>query len=224
MKRPAILILAAVNLALLAVLAWLWFTPAAELKNSTWEPPSARRADYTQMLPPLPSTAPVDTSKFVAMLDRPLFMLTRRPPPPPPPPEAAAPVDTLSTARIFGVFSSSAGGGVIMNIGGKDRRVRLNEAIDGGWTLQSVSGGTAIFVGGGQSRSLTMPRAALTAYTGMPASQPPPAPVPAPTLQPVPQPPVAATPSPESGAGGAQGSTAPRNTPDPRRATFGGSR
>lgn len=219
MKRPAILVLIAFNLALLAVLAWLWLTPAAQLKNSTWEAPAAHKADYAQMLPPLPGTAPVDTSKFVAMLDRPLFMLTRRPPPPPPPPEASPPVDTLSTARIFGVFSSPSGGGVIMNIGGKDRRVRLNEAVDGGWTLQSVSGNTATFASGGQTRSLTMPRAALTTYTGMPASQPPPVLV-APAAA---QPPVAA-PAPDSGAVGGQGSAPPRPTPDPRRATFGGGR
>lgn len=221
MKRPAILILIAVNLALLAVLAWLWFTPAAQLKNSTWDVPPAHKADYAQMLPPLPGTAPVDTSKFVAMLDRPLFMLTRRPPPPPPPPEAPPPVDTLSTARIFGVFSSPSGGGVIMNIGGKDRRVRLNESVDGGWTLRSVSGNTATFANGGQTRALTMPRAALTTYTGMPASQQP---APSAVAPPVAaQPPVLA-PAPDGGASAGQSSASPRPTPDPRRATFGGSR
>lgn len=211
MKRPAIAILISVNVALAVVLAWLWFSPNGAIKNSVWTPPAAQKTDYAQMIPPLPGNAQVDTSKFVAMLDRPLFMLTRRPPPPPPPPEASAPVDTLTTARISGVFSSSAGGGVIINLGGKDRRVRLNEAIEGGWTLQSISGSTVTFSGAGQSRSLTLPRAALTSYSGLPVAPPPAVQAqPAPTAQP---------PAADAAAGAAA-----RSAPDPRRATFGGSR
>lgn len=219
MKRPAIAILVSINVALALLLAWLWFTPEGAIKNSAWVPPAAQKTDYAQMIPPLPGNAQVDTSKFVAMLDRPLFMLTRRPPPPPPPPEAPAPVDTLTTARISGVFSSSAGGGVIINLAGKDRRVRLNEAIEGGWTLQSISGNTVTFTGAGQSRSLTLPRAALTSYSGLPVANP------APTAQAQPAP-SAQPPAAESAAvpAGAQGGAPARTAPDPRRATFGGSR
>jgi len=218
MKRPGIAILISINLVLAALLAWLWFTPQGAIKNSAWTPPAAQKTDYAQMIPPLPGNAQVDTSKFVAMLDRPLFTLTRRPPPPPPPPEAPAPVDTLTTARISGVFSSSAGGGVIINLAGKDRRVRLNESIEGGWTLQSISGSTVTFTGAGQSRSLTLPRAALTSYSGLPVASPPAA-----QAQPAPavQPPAADA---AAGSAGAQGGAPARNAPDPRRATFGGSR
>lgn len=220
MKRPAIAILVLVNAALGSLLIWLWVGANGTLKNTTWTPPAAQKADYMQMLPPLPGNAPVDTSKFVAMLDRPLFMLTRRPPPPPPPPDAPAPVDTLSTARVSGVFSSSTGGGVIMNIGGKDRRVRMNEVIDGGWTLQSISGGTVTFAGGGQSRVLTLPRAALTTYSGLPIGNPVPTQV---------QPPAQAQPSTAQAGGGeaaagAPGSAPPRSTQSSGRAVFGGSR
>lgn len=218
MKRPAIAILILVNVALAVVLAWLWFTPSGAIKNSAWTPPTAQKTDYAQMIPPLPGNAQVDTSKFVAMLDRPLFMLTRRPPPPPPPPDAPAPVDTLTTARISGIFSGSAGGGVIINLGGKDRRVRLNESIEGGWTLQSISGSTVTFSGAGQSRTLTLPRAALTSYSGLPVSSP----APAAQAQPVPPQPAAADAA--AGSSGGQGGAAPRSAPDPRRATFGGSR
>lgn len=218
MKRPAIAILISVNVALAVVLAWLWFTPSGAIKNSVWTPPAPQKTDYAQMIPPLPGNAQVDTSKFVAMLDRPLFMLTRRPPPPPPPPDAPAPVDTLTTARISGIFSGSAGGGVIINLGGKDRRVRLNESIEGGWTLQSISGSTVTFAGAGQSRTLTLPRAALTSYSGLPVSSP----APAAQAQPVPPQPAAADAA--AGSSGGQGGAPPRSAPDPRRATFGGSR
>lgn len=215
MKRPGIAILIPINLALAALLAWLWFTPQGTIKNSAWSPPAAHKTDYAQMIPLLPGNAQVDTSKFVAMLDRPLFMLTRRPPPPPTPPEAPAPVDTLTTARISGVFSSSAGGGVIINLAGKDRRVRLNESIEGGWTLQSISGSTVTFTGAGQSRSLTLPRAALTSYSGLLHSNP----VPSAQVQSAPsaQPPAAYT---AVGAAGAPD----KNVPNTPRATFGASR
>jgi len=218
MKRPAIAILISVNVALAVVLAWLWFTPSGAIKNSVWTPQAAQKTDYAQMIPPLPGNAQVDTSKFVAMLDRPLFMLTRRPPPPPPPPDAPAPVDTLTTARISGIFSGSAGGGVIINLAGKDRRVRLNESIEGGWTLQSISGSTVTFAGAGQSRTLTLPRAALTSYSGLPVSSP------APAAQAQPAAAAAAAADAAAGSSGGQGGAPPRSAPDPRRATFGGSR
>lgn len=214
MKRPAIAILISVNLALAVLLAWLWFTPEGSLKSATWTAPVAQTTDYAQMLPPLPGSAQVDTSKFVVMLDRPLFMLTRRPPPPPPPPEAPAPVDTLTTARIYGMFSSSAGGGIIINIAGKDRRVRLNESIEGGWTLQSISGNTVTFAGAGQTRTLTLPRAALTSSSGLPISNPAPA---APFAAPA-----APPPQPAAAGPGAPNTAPARNAPQPGVPTFGG--
>lgn len=219
MRRPAILVLVLINAALASFLAWLWLTPSGALKNSTWLPPAAHKTDYAQMLPALPGNAQVDTSKFVAMLDRPLFMMTRRPPPPPPPPpppEVPPPVDPLNTARISGVFSGSAGGGIIINLSGKDRRVRLNEAIEGGWTLQSISGSSVTFTGSGQTRVMTLPRAALTTYSGLPlgGAAPPAPPGAQGQASQVPTPGTAATP----------GSAPPRNTPNPGRAVFGGSR
>lgn len=225
MKRPAIAILITANVALALLFAWLWFTPEGSLKNSTWTVPVAQTTDYAKMLPPLPGTAQVDTSKFVAMLDRPLFMLTRRPPPPPPPPEAPAPVDTLTTARIYGMFSSSAGGGIIINIAGKDRRVRLNESIEGGWRLQSISGNTVTFTGAGQTRTLTLPRAALTSSSGPPMSNPAPAaPVAAQASPPPPtQPPQPAAVAPGAPSAPGTPNTAPtKNAPQPGVPTFGG--
>lgn len=217
MKRQAIVILIGINLALAVLLAWMWLTPEGGLKNSKWAKPEGQTTDYAQMLPQLPGSAQVDTSKFVAMLDRPLFMLTRRPPPPPPPPEAPAPVDTLTTARVYGMFSGVSGGGIIINIAGKDRRVRLNESIEGGWTLKSISGNTVTFAGAGQTRTLTVPRAALTSSSGLPISNPAPA---APVSVQVPSTPPSS--QPPAAAPGAANAAPARNAPQPGVPTFGG--
>lgn len=167
MRRYALQILLLVNAALALVLLWLWVLPDGSLRNVHWQPPEARKTDLANMLPALPGVGSADTSQFIAMLDRPLFSMTRRPPPPPPPPaHAEAPVDTLSTARLTGVFRGAGAGGIIINIAGKDRRVRLNEAIDG-WTVLAIQERNVTFARGGNTRTLTLPRAALATYTGL---------------------------------------------------------
>ena len=111
MKRAPLLWLGGVNLALLLVLAWLWFTPDGRLRNVRWEPPAPVK-------PALGSAAPLqrwstDYSRFVVTLERPLFNETRRPPPKP----QAQPVDTLSTVTIVGIWGSGAQAGVIAREG-----------------------------------------------------------------------------------------------------------
>ena len=217
MRRYAPHFLLVVNAALVLCLLWLWFTPDGALRNVHWQPPAAQKSDFAAMLPALPGVAPADTSHFIAMLDRPLFSMTRRPPPPPPPPssEESAPVDTLTTARLSGVFEGAGGGGIIINIAGKDRRARLNEVVEG-WKVQTIAGRNVTFARNGQTRQLTLPRAALTTYTG---------------LAPAPQPALAAAQAPstlqESAAGGstdAPATPAPQQPQTAPKATFGGSR
>lgn len=171
MKRHALPALLLFNGALAIWLAWLWFTPQGTLRNVRWQPPASQQTDLSSLLPSLPPLVQPDTGRFIALLDRPLFSATRRPPPPPPPPAAAAPVDNLSTARLSGVFEGPGGTGVIIQIAGKDRRLQLNQALDG-WTLRSVQGRQVTFGSGGQTRVLQLPRAALTTYTGQPIAAP----------------------------------------------------
>lgn len=165
MKRHAVTLLALVNAALVLALAFLWVAGDGSLRNVRWEPPVPVTSDYLQMLPALPERTRVDTSRFMVLLERPLFALTRRPPPPPPPPAAEAPQDNLSTARLSGVFTGAGAGGVIINIAGKNRRVRLNEAVDG-WVLQSIQGRSVTFTLGGQTRVLQLARAPLSTFSG----------------------------------------------------------
>lgn len=207
MKRHALTLLALLNAALVLALAFLWVAGDGSLRNVRWEPPVPVTSDYLQMLPALPERTPVDTSRFMVLLERPLFALTRRPPPPPPPPAAEAPSDNLSTARLSGVFTGAGAGGVIINIAGKNRRVRLNELVDG-WVLQSIQGRSVTFANGGQSRVLQLPRASLATFSGQ--AQPVAAPSLATVAPPVP---------PTSAVSATAAEAAPPNTP--RKSRFG---
>lgn len=167
MKRYALHLLTGAIVGLSLLLIGLWFKPDGTVRNGTWVPPQPLLTDYQAMLPVLPPIGSADTSRFVAMLDRPVFAVTRRPPPPPPPPESvqAPPPDNLSTARLSGVFQGQSAGGVIMLIAGKQRRAQINDAVDG-WTLKSIQGQTVTFVRGGQQRVLTLERALLQTAAG----------------------------------------------------------
>lgn len=176
--RPVPLLLACC-VALAGGLAWLWITPQGQLRDAVrWTEPAALRTDYAAMVPAVPATAEPDTRRFLAVLDRPLFSLTRRPPLPPPPPkpvEAPPPPDNLSSARLQAIVEvPGEGGSVILLIAGKSQRVRLNGVVDG-WTLKSIQERNVQFERRGQSRVLQLSRGALTTYSGlgMPSTQGP---------------------------------------------------
>lgn len=187
MKRNALTLLVALNVVLVLVLAALWLHRDGSVRNVRWQAPKPITSDYLQMLPVLPERTRVDTARFMSWLERPLFSVTRRPPPPPPPSPSAppAPVDTLADARLLGVAENGQMGAVILHIGGKSRRVRRNEMVDGGWVLRTVQARSATFDNAGQTRTLQLVRAAVSTYTGavIPVSAPP---VPPPPAVPVP--------------------------------------
>ena len=186
MKRNALTLLVALNVVLVLVLAALWLHRDGSVRNVRWQAPKPITSDYLQMLPVLPERTRVDTARFMSWLERPLFSVTRRPPPPPPPPSPStppAPVDTLADAKLLGVVENGQTGAVILHIGGKSRRVRLHEMVDGGWVLRTVQARSATFSNAGQTRSLQLVRAAVSTYTGavIPVSAPP-APPPPPAV------------------------------------------
>jgi len=186
MKRNALTLLVALNVVLVLVLAALWLHRDGSVRNVRWQAPKPITSDYLQMLPVLPERTRVDTARFMSWLERPLFSVTRRPPPPPPPPSPStppAPVDTLADAKLLGVAENGQTGAVILHIGGKSRRVRLNEMVDGGWVLRTVQARSATFDNAGQTRTLQLVRAAVSTYTGavIPVSAPP-APPPPPAV------------------------------------------
>lgn len=160
MKRYAMGALGALNLALAVGLAAAWLNPDGSLRNVHWSQPEPVTVDYLTSVPLLPARASTDMGRVISMTDRPLFSPTRRPPPPPPPTVAPedVPVDNLSTARILGVYEGSGVGGIVVNVAGKNRRIRLHESVDG-WTLKSIQGKAVVFERSGQTRTLQLTRA-----------------------------------------------------------------
>ena len=207
MRKYTLHALAALNLLLAAALTVLWVGPGGQLRNKVhWHAPGPQTTDYAAMIPPLPGIAPADTSQFIGMLERPLFSPTRRPPPPPPPPEPQAkePADNLGTAQLTGLFYGPSDGGIIIQMAGKQRRVRLKDKLEG-WTLASVQDRQVTFTRGGQTRTLQLPRAALTGAAPAAASPTPAAPG---AARPVRQPP-------QRVSRPAQAATAPAPAPAP---------
>lgn len=151
---------------LLGLLALMWVTPSGEVRNVRWSPPPAQKTDYASMVSALPKDVVVSTAQFVAMLERPLFTLTRRPPPPP---ESAAkeapPPDNLSTAKLLGVMAAGADGKAIVDVAGKVRRIGVRESLEG-WTLSRVDDRSVTFASGGQTRVLALVKSRGTTYTG----------------------------------------------------------
>lgn len=159
MKRPVTLVLLAVNLALAAALALLWFKPGEGLRNARWQPPAPVRPDLSFALP---AGGDMNLSAFVATLDRPLFSPSRQPPPKAVA-GAAAPADPLAGIRLQAVYMGPGGGGIIAQVDGRSRRIRLNEKL-GDWTLKAIQDRTVTFARGGEERKME-----LVASRGAPA-------------------------------------------------------
>ena len=172
MKRYVLHFLLLGNVFFALILAISWVTSSGALRNSHWQAPAIQKTEFSTILPTLPAISSVDAGQFLGVLERPIFSATRRPAPPKLAVSAAtAPVDNLSTAKVSGIIVGTQGGAIIINIGGKDRRVRLNDIVDG-WRLQSVEGRSVTFVGNGQTRVLQLPRAASATYMGAPVQIP----------------------------------------------------
>lgn len=164
MSRNALSLLLLLNLALAGVLAWLWITPDGRLRDVRWQPP--------QPVPPTlgsPEPLPdfdVDVNRFVATLERPLFVPSRRPPPTPqnlaatPP---APPPDPMPDIRVLGLYGNADSGGMIANVDGKVRRVRVGDAVAGQWTLKSLRGNEIVVARGDEERIVELLRSVGTA-------------------------------------------------------------
>ena len=170
MRRFVIPLLLCLSTLVALALAWMWLTPQGHKRQFNWQAPPPKEVDFKSVLPVHAQVAAVENGRLIAMQERPIFSVTRRPPPPPPPPPVPPPVDVLSSAKVTGIYSGTGGAGVLLNLGGKSRRVRVNENVDG-WVLTGIEGRNATFVSAGQTRSLPLGRAALTsAPAGVPLS------------------------------------------------------
>ena len=235
MKRHILRLLVVLNVGLLATLLLMWVQPDGSLRGIAWKPPAPRLTDFAGQLPTLPSPAASDTASFVGMLERPLFSASRRPPPPPPPPPAVvaeAPPDNLSTAKLTGIFNGGGLSGVIIRIADKDKRVQLNQSLDG-WTLKSISGREVTFTKGSENRVLQLHRAGLKQATpntpavpGAAARSPflPAAPSSTPPSQSAPSQAPTGAAAPPAGSSAADAANADATAPKAPQAVFGGTR
>lgn len=172
MKASPVAVLAGLCALLAAALAWLWVTPHGQLRDAVrWREPVGLTADYAAMGPGLPPIGEPDLRRFMMLLDRPLFSMTRRPPEPLPvaPPAEAAP-DRLTKARLRAIIDGpDAGGGIILEVEGKSHRIQKRSVFEG-WTLESLNteARTATMTRRGQTRVLTLQRGQLSAGAARP--------------------------------------------------------
>ena len=220
MTRGVTLILMFVSTLLAGLLVWLWVGPNGALRGVHWRPPAAVRPDLGGLSAASIRMEDADISRFMSILDRPVFSPTRRPPPPPPPPKVVAPVrpDPLDTIHLYGLFSGAGGGGVIARVEGKTRRVKVSETV-GDWSLKEIRPREVVFAKGGENRVVPLmqatqaagaaaPRPAFSAPV-FPGAAVAPAPVPAAAASPRPAPPQSA--QQPAGAAAKPGAPAPAN-------------
>lgn len=157
MKRNLTSILVAVNVLLVGLLAWLWIDPHGGLRGVHWEPPAAIRPDLGSPFLASIGREEADGGRFVAVLDRPLFYPGRRPAPVAKSGSGAR-SDPLDSIHLFGLFSGSEGGGAIVQVEGKTRRLKVSEAL-GDWTLKEVRPREVVFARGGENRVVPLVQA-----------------------------------------------------------------
>lgn len=152
--------------ALLAGLAFLWVGPDGQPRPIVWQAPQA-------VAPAIPDVAQLPQASLTPpeqLLARPVFTPDRKPPPPPPPPKAEPPPDPMASVRLLGLIGGEAGG-VIAQVEGAVRRVKINENI-GPWKLDEVSGRAATFSREGETRQLTLAYASLGVAPALPSATP----------------------------------------------------
>ncbi len=170
MRQHALPLLVALNLALAGLLAWLWITPEGEWRDVRWQPP--------QPVPPALADAKalpafdIDVVRYLATLERPLFLATRRPPPKPEAAAAAPPTDPLPAIRLLGSFGNDEVGGVIAHVDGKIRRVRVGDSVAGSWVLKSRDGIHAVVARDGEERTIELLRSVAPSPEGLASADP----------------------------------------------------
>lgn len=161
MSRAAVIVASMLVVAVAGALGWLWITPAGQVKGVTWTPPAPVRPAL-EAPAPLPETG-VEATRFVATLERPLFVATRRPPPPPAPLAAAQPaVDLPPDMRVLGIYGATGGGvgngGIIARIEGQVKRVKTGDSV-GRWTVKELRPGEVVLAAGDSIQTYALRRA-----------------------------------------------------------------
>lgn len=134
-----------------AGIATLWYSG-----DKTWTPPPPRPIDAGLLEAPKVYADPPGGELFAEISARPLFDPSRRPPPPEPVAAAESEPDPFVNVKLLGLFGSAGEGGVILQIDGRSKRLRVGETL-GPWTLRGTSGSSAHFIGArGEQKKLEM--------------------------------------------------------------------
>lgn len=184
MKRYTFHILLLVIALLICILLAMWFHQDGRLRNIHWQPPVAQTQDFASMVPTLPVRQQSDASRFLAMLDRPLFSPSRRPPPPPPPPAPVEVQEPLPNVHLYGLYGGDGSGGAIVRVDGKNRRILLNESING-WKLSAIGERSITFRRGARSHAIELVQVIRKGEAGTPSSTSAASPSPVPAGRPL---------------------------------------
>ena len=135
-------------------------------------------------------------SEYLQMVDRPVFMESRRPPPPkseeppepppPPPPEKATPV----SFKVMGILSTPEGKmALIADAKGKYKRLKVKDSLDG-WQIAEIKSDRLLIQQGAFKEDLSLLKKQAKGATppGIPTATSPNAPVPQPVRPAVPRP------------------------------------
>lgn len=171
MRRHVVSLLVALNLALVALLVWLWLSPDGQWRNTRWQRPAPvpPALGEVKALP----RSDIDLERFVAILDRPLFVPTRRQLPKsedvaqPPSPEPAP------VLRLYGLYGNREAGGIIADVDGKVRRIAVGERIVGRWTLKFLRDDAIVMARGADERTVVLRRTAGSAQGNAVAAREP---------------------------------------------------
>ena len=159
MNRRLTFALLLVSTALAGLLIWLWIGPDGSLRGIHWRAPAAIRPDLGSLSVTSIGRDDTEVSRYMAILDRPVFSPSRRPPPPPPPkPVVPVRADPLDGIHLYGLFSGGGSGGVIARVEGKTRRIKVSEAV-GDWSLKEIRPRDVVFAKGAESRVVPLMQA-----------------------------------------------------------------
>ncbi len=147
-------LLGVLNLGLLGWLLLLWLTPQGEWVGIRWQPPAAL-SPTVDSGNPLPVTD-INLGRYVATLERPLFVISRRPPPPPPV-TTTPPVDPFPNVRLMAIYGNAEVGGIVAAIDGRLRRLKLGDAVNG-FALKNLQSGSVQLARGDDVRTIELKR------------------------------------------------------------------
>lgn len=177
MKRCAMQALAALNLGLIVLLAWLWFDQDGQIRDIRWTAPVAIKPDFSNERRSASVQEPATSMALVlATLERPLLSPSRRPPPVVAATTTAEPpADPLANVLIQGIFSGDGIGGIIARVDGIPKRISINESV-GSWTLKGIDERNVTFVRKDETRIVQLVRAKEAPPTAAPTTAGGPAP------------------------------------------------